>query len=45
MWILTLPWTVTYLLYETGWAHWLRVLLVALIATLHLSASAPRSPR
>ena len=25
MWILTLPWTVAYLVYETSWEHWLRV--------------------
>ena len=29
MWLLTLPWTVAYLVYETSWQHWVRVLLVA----------------
>jgi hypothetical protein len=42
-WILTLPWTVGYLVYETSWQHWVRVLLVALIAAVHLSISAPRT--
>ena len=43
MWILTLPWTVAFLAYETSWQHWVRVLLVALVVTVHLSACAPRS--
>ncbi len=25
MWIVTLPWTLAYLVYETSWEHWLRV--------------------
>jgi hypothetical protein len=45
MWILTLPWTVAYLVYESSWEHWLRVLVVALIVVVHLSASAPRAKR
>jgi len=45
MWILTLPWTVAYLAYETSWQHWVRVLLVALVVTVHLGACAPRTPR
>jgi len=32
MWLLTLPWTLAYLVYETGWEHWLRVVVVAFIA-------------
>jgi hypothetical protein len=44
MWLLTLPWTVAYLLYETDWTHWLRVVVVALIVTVHLSVCAPRTP-
>ena len=43
MWILTLPWTVAYLLYETAWQHWVRVLVVALVITVHLGVCAPRS--
>ena len=42
-WILTLPWTVAYLVYETGWTHWVRTLVVVGIAALHLAASAPRT--
>jgi hypothetical protein len=42
MWIVTLPWTVAYLVYETSWEHWVRVLVVALIVTAHLSISSPR---
>jgi hypothetical protein len=45
MWIVTLPWTVAYLAYETSWEHWVRVLLVALVVTVHLGACAPRTPR
>lgn len=45
MWVLTLPWTVAYLVYETSWQHWVRVLLVALVVTVHLSVCAPRSRR
>ena len=44
MWILTLPWTVAYLVYETSWQHWVRVLLLALVVTVHLGACAPRTP-
>jgi len=43
LWILTLPWTVAYLVYEAGWEHWLRVVVVALIVTVHLSICAPRT--
>ena len=43
VWILTLPWTVAYLVYETAWTHWVRVLAVVAIAALHLVASAPRT--
>jgi hypothetical protein len=43
MWILTLPWTAAYLVYESSREHWLRVLVVVLVATVHLSVSAPRS--
>jgi hypothetical protein len=43
MWILTLPWTVAFLAYETSWQHWIRLLLDALVVTVHLSACAPRA--
>ena len=45
MWVVTLPWTVSYLVYETAWEHWVRVLVVALVVALHLSISAPRAQR
>ena len=45
LWILTLPWAVAYLVYETTWQHWVRVLLVAAIVTVHLGVCAPRAPR
>ena|SRR4249919_227578 len=45
VWIATLPWTVAYLIYENDWQHWVRVLVVALIVTAHLSVSAPRARR
>ncbi len=45
MWLLTLPWTVAYLVYETSWQHWIRVSLVALVVTVHLGACAPRTRR
>jgi hypothetical protein len=45
MWLVTLPWTVAYLVYETGWEHWVRVLVVVLIVTVHLGICAPRVPR
>jgi hypothetical protein len=31
--------------YETSWQHWVRVILVALVVTVHLGACAPRTPR
>jgi hypothetical protein len=45
MWILTLPWTVAYLVYDASWEHWVRVVVLALIVTMHLSICAPRAPR
>jgi hypothetical protein len=45
MWIVTLPWTVAYLVYESSWEHWLRVLVVVLIVVVHLSIAAPRTQR
>ena len=45
MWILTLPWTVAYLAYETSWQHWVRVLLVVVVVIVHLSVCAPRLRR
>ena len=45
MWLLTLPWTLAYLVYETGWEHWVRVAVVALIVAVHLCICSPRVPR
>jgi hypothetical protein len=45
MWIVTLPWTVAYLAYDASWEHWLRVVVVAVIVGVHLTACAPRVPR
>jgi hypothetical protein len=45
MWIVTLPWTVAYLVYGSSWEHWLRVLVVVLVAVVHLGISAPRTAR
>ena len=45
MWIVTLPWTVAYLAYEASWQHWVRVVVVAVIVTVHLSVCAPRAPQ
>jgi hypothetical protein len=45
MWLLTLPWTVAYLVSETTWEHWLRAVVVASIVAVHLCVCAPRVPR
>ena len=45
MWIVTLPWTVAYLVYQTSWEHWLRIVVVALIVVVHLGITAPRRPK
>ena len=45
MWVVTLPWTIAYLVYASSWEHWLRVLVVALIALVHLSITAPKTHR
>jgi hypothetical protein len=43
MWIVTLPWTVAYLVYDSSWEHWLRVLVVVLIVVVHLGITAPKA--
>jgi hypothetical protein len=45
MWIVTLPWTIAYLVYDASWEHWLRVVVVAFIVLIHLGITAPRAPR
>jgi hypothetical protein len=36
---------VAYLVYDASWEHWVRVVVVALIVTVHVSMCAPRAPR
>jgi len=45
MWIVVLPWAAGYLVLESSWAEWLKVLVVVLVAGFHLSLSAPRVKR
>ena len=45
MWIVLLPWALTYVIWESSWEHWLRIGLVVLFATVHLSICAPRETR
>jgi len=45
MWILLLPWALGYVVWESSWEHWLRVLVVVVIVLVHLSISAPRRTR
>lgn len=42
MWIVLLPWALAYVVWESSWDHWLRLLLVVLFAIVHLTVSAPR---
>jgi hypothetical protein len=44
-WIVVLPWALAYLVWESSWDHWLRVLILVLLVTVHVSVSAPRSSR
>lgn len=45
MWIVLLPWALAYLVWESSWDQWLRVLVVGLMAAAHLILSAPRPKR
>jgi hypothetical protein len=45
LWILLLPWALAYVVWEASWEQWLRVALVIVIATLHLTISTPRVRR
>ena len=45
MWIVLLPWALAYLVWESSWDQWLRVLVVGLMAVGHLICSAPRPKR
>jgi hypothetical protein len=42
MWIVLLPWALAYVVWESSWDHWLRVVVVVLVAVVHLSVSVPR---
>jgi hypothetical protein len=42
MWIALLPWALAYVVWESSWEQWLRVLVLIVIALAHLGASAPR---
>jgi hypothetical protein len=43
MWIVLLPWALTYVVFESSLDQWLRVLIIVLFATAHLVLSAPRA--
>lgn len=45
MWIVTLPWTLAHLVYDSSWDHWVRALVVVAIVVLHLSISAPTAEK
>jgi len=45
MWIVLLPWALAYLVWESSWDQWLRVLALGLMAATHLILSAPRPKR
>lgn len=44
MWIVLLPWAVAWLVWETSWEQWARVLALGLLCAIHLVISAPRIP-
>jgi hypothetical protein len=43
MWIVLLPWALAYLVWESSWDQWVRILIVGMMAGAHLVLSAPRS--
>ncbi|HSI96888.1 MAG TPA: hypothetical protein VK926_00870 [Gaiellaceae bacterium] len=45
MWVVLLPWAVAYVVWESSWDHWLRVLVVVLITIVHLAVSTPKKTR
>jgi hypothetical protein len=45
MWIVLLPWALAYLVWDSSWEHWVRVLVVVIMAVVHLSISVPRERR
>ncbi|HLE98450.1 MAG TPA: hypothetical protein VI540_01040 [Gaiellaceae bacterium] len=42
MWIVLLPWALAWLLWESSWDRWLRLVLIVLLTTVHLAISAPK---
>jgi hypothetical protein len=42
MWILLLPWALAYLVWESSWAEWVRIIVIVLMVGVHLLVSAPR---
>jgi hypothetical protein len=45
MWILLLPWAVSYAVWQSALDHWLRVTIIVLFTGAHLALSAPRTKR
>jgi hypothetical protein len=45
MWIVLLPWAITYVVWDSSWDHWLRVVLVVLFAAVHLVICMPKQTR
>lgn len=45
MWIVLLPWAITYVVWDSSWDHWLRVVLVVLFAAVHLIICMPKQTR
>jgi hypothetical protein len=44
-WVLLLPWLVATLIWGAGWALWVRLLLIGLIALFTLVGFSPRQPK
>lgn len=42
MWIVLLPWALAYVVWDSSWDQWLRVVVVVAMAAVHLLISAPR---
>ena len=45
MWIVLLPWALAYVVWESSWEQWLRVLVVVVITGVHIAISTPRGTR
>jgi hypothetical protein len=42
LWIVVLPWALAYVVWDSSWDQWLRVVVVVAMAAVHLLISAPR---